>query len=36
MYKKSCDDHDGNVVDDIIQDQLGDDINDDGNNNNIY
>ena len=34
MYKKWCDDHDGNVVDDNNEDEIEDDIND--NNNNLY
>ena len=34
IYKKWCDDDDGNVVDDNIEDEIENDIND--NNNNIY
>ena len=36
MYKKWCDDDDGNFVDDNIEDEIENDINDDDNNNNIY
>jgi hypothetical protein len=32
IRKKSCDDHDGNDVDDNNEDEIGDDIHDNNNN----